>query len=268
MMKVTDARLREPFISKSDLAFLILLCAVTSFGFLLIPQSQKAPAAGASITGSVRFSGAAPKLDRAKCISPEVCGKTHSYDRLVVGKNGGVEYTLVYIANPPAGKANFPAPTITQVDCGYTPHMAIASRGASVTFVNKDPVLHNVHGYYFIGNDRSTAFNFAQPTKDQSSDQQLRKAGMVNVECDAGHTWMSSWIWVTDNPYAAVTKADGSYSIDGLPPGTYTVVMWHEGWKTVDTQPGGRPVFSGAIVEQHQVTVPAGGGAITDFELK
>ena len=259
---------KEPLLSKSDFAFVFILFLATSFGFLILPTSQKATPTGGSIIGTVKFSGAAPKLEKAKTISPECCGKTHSYDRLTIGKSGGVEYTLIYLANPPAGKANFPAPTITQQNCGYSPHMAIASRGANVTFVNKDPVLHNVHGYYFIGNDRSTAFNFAQPTIDQSSSQQLRKPGMVNVECDAGHTWMNSWIWVTDNPYVAITKADGSFSIDGLPPGTYTVVMWHEGWKIVDTQPGGRPTFSGAVVEQKQITVPASGSANADFELK
>ncbi len=267
-MNTKNNRSREPLFSKSDLAFAIIVCFATSLGFLAVPKNHIAAPAGGSITGTVRFAGAAPKLEKAKCISPEVCGKTHSYDRLITGKDGGVEYTLIYLANPPAGKANFPAPTVTQVNCGYTPHMAIATRGSSVTFVNQDPVLHNVHGYYYIGNDRSTAFNFAQPTKGQSSSQQLRKPGMVNVECDAGHTWMSSWIWVTDNPYAAVTNANGSYSIDGLPPGTYTVVMWHEGWKIVDTQPGGRPVFSGAVVEQKQITVPSSGSTSADFELK
>jgi len=270
-MKIPNTSVRERLFSKSDLAFVIILCAATSLGFLAMPTDAsivRVTPSGGSISGRVSFTGQVPKLDRAKTISPECCGKTHSYERLVVDKKGGVGYTLIYISNPPAGKANFPAVTVTQANCGYSPHMAIATRGANVTFVNNDPVLHNVHGYYFIGNDRSTAFNFAQPTQGQSSSQQLRKAGMVNVECDAGHTWMNSWIWVTDNPYAAVSDDDGEYKLDGLPPGTYTVVMWHEGWKTVDTQPGGRPVFSGAVVEQRQITVSASGATTADFELK
>ncbi|MDP4241578.1 MAG: carboxypeptidase regulatory-like domain-containing protein [Bacteroidota bacterium] len=232
---------------------------------MALPKDQKTPTASGSISGTVRFSGPAPKLAHAKTTGFDICGQSHSYDRLIVGKGNGVEYTLVYIANPPAGKANFPAPTITQQGCGYTPHLTVASRGSSVTFVNEDPGLHNVHGYYISGSERSTLFNFAQPSQGQKSAQQLRKAGMVNVECDV-HPWMSSWIWVTDNPYVAVTKADGSYSIDGLPPGTYTVVMWHEGWK-MSTPEGGRPVFSGNVVEQRQITVSAG-TANADFELK
>ena len=143
---------------------------------------------------------------------------------------------------------------------------AIATRGSSVNFINQDPGLHNVHGYFTSGSERSTLFNFAQPSQGMQSAQQLRKAGMVNVQCDV-HFWMSSWIWVTDNPYVAVTNADGSYSISGLPAGTYNLVMWHEGWK-LNSNEGGRPDFSGAIVEQRQVTVTDGGATTTDFELK
>src|SRR5689334_22957643 len=57
-----------------------------------------APGTGA-IHGKVLFKGARPKLSEAKCISPEVCGTTHSYDRLVLGKDAGVQYTLLYLQN-------------------------------------------------------------------------------------------------------------------------------------------------------------------------
>jgi plastocyanin len=263
--KVTDS----PLFSKSDFVFILLVIFATSSGFFWIPSNETAvhPApTPASIKGKVHFTGSTPKLEHAKTTAFGICGQTHSYDRLVIGKGGGVEYSLVYIANPPAGHANLPAVTIQQKECGYTPHVSIAARGSSVTFVNEDPGLHNVHGYFVSGADRSTLFNFAQPTQGEKSAQQLRKAGMVNLECDV-HPWMSAWIWVTDNPYAAVTNADGSYSIDGLPPGTYTVVMWHEGWK-MNTSDGGRPTFSGNIVEQQQITISDGESKTLDFELK
>ena len=257
-----------PLVSRSDLAFILGIIFVTSFGFLIPPDHSaiKATApAGGAISGTVKFQGETPKLPHANSAAFGMCGATHSYDRLLVGKDRGVEYTLVYISNPPAGRANFPAPVITQKGCGYTPHMSIATRGTSAIFVNEDPGLHNVHGYYASGAERSTLFNFAQPTQGERTPQQLRKAGMVEVECDV-HSWMSSWIWVTDNPYVAVTKADGSYSIPGLPAGTYNVIMWHEGWKM--TSSNGRPTFSSPIVEQKQVTVADGGVATQDFELK
>ncbi len=251
-----------------DLVFAVALFLAISLGALAIPKDQSALAktpAGNSITGTVRFTGEKPHLQRADAAAFGICGKTHSYDRLDIDKGNGVEYTLIYVSNPPAGRMNLPAPTISQKDCGYFPHMAIAPRGSSVTFVNDDPGLHNVHGYYTSGSERTTLFNFAQPTQGEKTAQQLRKAGMVNIQCDV-HPWMNAWIWVTDNPYVAVTKADGSYSINGLPPGTYNLVMWHEGWKM--TRSTGRPEFSGPVVQQQSVTVTEGGTATANFELK
>ena len=268
MKSISQPEPKSPLFSLGDLAFISILALATSLGFLWIPADRStvdATPAGGSISGTVRFDGEAPKLPHANSAAFGICGATHSYDRLIVGKDHGVEYTLVYISNPPAGRANFPAPVITQKGCGYSPHMSIATRGTSAIFVNDDPGLHNVHGYFASGSDRSTLFNFGQPTQGERTPQQLRKAGMVSVECDV-HPWMSSWIWVTDNPYVAVTKADGSYSISGLPAGTYNVVMWHEGWKM--TSSNGRPTFSGPVVEQKQVTVTDGGTSTQDFQLK
>ena len=263
-----NASARSLFL-KGDFAFLLILGFAASLGFLLLPQGQTIQAstpAGGSITGTVRFAGPVPHQPVADAAAFGMCGKTHSYDRLILGRDKGVEYTLIYIANPPAGRANFPPVTITQQGCGYTPHMAIATRGSTVTFANDDPGLHNVHGYYVSGSERETLFNFAQPSKGMRSAQQLRKPGMVNVQCDV-HAWMNAWIWVTDNPYVAVTKSDGSYSIDGLPPGTYKLIMWHEGWHP-EASNGGRPQFSGPVVQTQEVTVPAAGSATADFELK
>jgi len=50
---------------------------------------------------------------------------------------------------------------------------------------------------------------------------------MVPFKCDV-HGWMNAWVGVLDHPYYAVTSADGSFSLKGLPPGTYTIEAWHE----------------------------------------
>jgi plastocyanin len=241
--------------------FIRILLLVLLFGF------SNTHAQSGAIHGKISLKGPFPKLDRATCITPEVCGATHSYDRLIVGGDRGIEYTLIYLKNPPAGRASLPAPSIKQEHCTFEPHMQLASRGAQITFENDDPVLHNCHGYYFVGADRTTAFNVAQPMKGQRSQETLRKPGMVNIECDAGHTWMSAWVWVTDSPFAAVSDEHGNFSIPNVPAGSYTLVMWHEGWKPSGMRDG-RPVFSAPILEERQITVIAGGNTEANFELQ
>ena len=50
---------------------------------------------------------------------------------------------------------------------------------------------------------------------------------MVEISCDA-HEWMSAYIYVTDHPYAAITGADGSFSMTDVPAGTWSAKVWHE----------------------------------------
>ena len=85
--------------------------------------------------------------------------------------------------------------------------------------VNTDPVLHNTHGYY----GKRTAFNLALPNQGQRIPTELKRAGEVRVDCDA-HGWMEGWVYVVDNPYYAITGADGKFSITDVPPGNYTLV--------------------------------------------
>jgi predicted dehydrogenase len=71
---------------------------------------------------------------------------------------------------------------------------------------------------------------------------------MIPVRCDV-HGWMEAYIGVQDHPYFAVTGEDGSYEIDNLPPGTYTIETWHEQYGT----------------QTQQVTVAESADATADF---
>ena len=72
-----------------------------------------------------------------------------------------------------------------------------------------------------------TAFNVALPNQNQRIKRQLKKSGLVRVECDA-HGWMLGWVYVADNPYYAVTATDGTFTLANVPPGSYTLVTWQE----------------------------------------
>jgi hypothetical protein len=116
--------------------------------------------------------------------------------------------------------------------------------GAQLEIVNRDSLLHNTHGF---GGGR-TVFNVGLPTKDQKVKKSLKQAGIIQVMCDV-HDWMNGWIVVQDHPYFALTGEDGSFTINDIPPGTYTITAWHEK----------------LAKRQAQVKVPVNGKARLDF---
>ena len=87
------------------------------------------------------------------------------------------------------------------------PHVQAFPVG-TVVIVNSDPVMHNTHGFY----GKATVFNVALPVKGQRIERPLTKPGMMRVECDT-HGWMLAWVYAADNPYYAVTRKDGTFSI-------------------------------------------------------
>ncbi|HLK10632.1 MAG TPA: carboxypeptidase regulatory-like domain-containing protein [Candidatus Binatia bacterium] len=115
-----------------------------------------------------------------------------------------------------------PHATIDQRNESFVPHVIAIAVGTTVDFPNHDPVLHNVYaaspakhfdlGMYGEGESRSVLFD---------------KAGVVRVGCNV-HPKMEAFVIVHTNPWAAVTDAHGAYTITGVPPGHYTVRVWHE----------------------------------------
>ncbi len=80
---------------------------------------------------------------------------------------------------------------------------------------NSDPMLHNTHGYY----GKRTAFNLALPNKGQRIPVDLPRPGIVRVDCGAQRL-DGGWIQVVDNPYYAITGADGRFTITDVRPAT------------------------------------------------
>lgn len=204
---------------------------------------------GGTIAGKVVFRGNVPTKKIIPTRDVEVCGGVREEPLVQVGPDQGVQNAVVYLTQVAKGKA-WPAPAktpeIDNVKCKFEPAVQVIRPG-KLDVVNNDPVLHNTHGYY----GRRTAFNLALPNKGQRIPVDLTRPGEVRVDCDA-HGWMEGWIYVVDNPYYAVTAADGKFSIPDVPPGNYTLVV---------TQPYTGPV-------QQSVTVAAGRPTDLTIELK
>jgi hypothetical protein len=203
---------------------------------------------GGSIEGTVFYRGNVPMKKILPTKDVEVCGAPREDPMIRVGADQAVESAVVYLVDVAAGK-DWPAPGATpkldNVKCRFEPEVQVIPAGG-LDVVNSDPVLHNTHGYY----GKRTAFNLALPNEGQTIPVELARAGTVRVDCDA-HGWMEGWVYVVDNPYYAITGADGKFSITDVPPGDYTLVA---------VQP-----FVGPM--EMPVTVTGGQATALDIEL-
>jgi hypothetical protein len=205
---------------------------VSLLGSLLLPGP---PAAGyqaisvtngGSIQGKVVFTGAPPSPRKViPTKDKEVCGGIRDEPRILLSPDNGVGGSFVYLKKVEKGKAwNKPAkpPVIDNKQCHFVPRVQVIPVG-ELAIHNSDPVLHNTHGFF----GKVTAFNVALPIQGQTVKRPIKKSGLMRVECDA-HGWMLAWIYVADHPYYVVTGKDGSFTLEDVPPGQYTLVAWQE----------------------------------------
>jgi hypothetical protein len=107
-----------------------------------------------------------------------------------------------------------------------------------VSFPNADPFFHNVFSL-----SSAATFNLGRFPQNQTRVREFTKPGLIKVYCQI-HSHMSATILVLDHPYFAVPELDGTFTLDGVPAGRYTLVGWHErvGERTspVEIGPGAR----------------------------
>jgi hypothetical protein len=192
-----------------------------------------APAAPAgTVAGTVRLDGAPPVRPPLPVYKHrEVCGDGVPDDRLVVGPGNGVRYAVVTIDGVRGGRAaDREEPLVLDNHaCRFEPHVQVAEVGQWLELRNSDPVLHNADAR--LGPD--TLFNVALPP-GRHLRKPLGRAGVMRITCDVRHTWMLAWIVVADHPFHTVTDAYGAFELRDVPPGHYTVRVWHEELGTVE----------------------------------
>ena len=180
---------------------------------------------GGSVSGTVKFKGTAPapkKLDVSK--DKEVCGKSPKVDQSLVVNNGNLANAVVTITDIKTGKKiDTKKVTLDQKGCEYQPHVLAFPVGSTVEILNPDGILHNVHSYSKV----NSPFNMAQPKFKKTLDVKIEKPEAIEVKCDV-HGWMQGWLVATPTPYVAVTDNSGNFKLTDVPPGSYTVEVWHE----------------------------------------
>lgn len=168
----------------------------------------------------------------------------------IEGKVAGMKGTSVVYVDTIAGKTfTAPAdhPVINQKGLMFSPHVVAVQQGTTVEFLNSDNVAHNVF-WPAVGNDKKAGHNLGTWPKGEKRSYTFDKPGVVPLLCNV-HPDMAGYLIVSPTPYFAETDEAGNYKIKGVPDGSYTLVVWHEGAKN----------------QSKPVTVS--GGAKADFTL-
>lgn len=147
---------------------------------------------------------------------------------------------------------SFPAPKehalMDQKGLKFHPHVLPILAGTTVDFLNSDDVLHNV----FCPDGCADKVNLGTWPKGQKRSYTFKTAGCQAVMLCNVHPEMEAYVVVCATPYFAVSAADGSYEIKDVPPGKYTLKIWHQKLK-------GQPV---------QIEVADKGEAKADFDIQ
>jgi plastocyanin len=186
---------------------------------LVVAQIGPLSGAGTNITGTVKVTGVASSAD-----------------------------VVVYIQEAPGTFPPGKPVVMDQSKMQFIPHVLAVVAGTTVKFLNSDPTPHNV---FSPDNEK---YNLGTWPKGQSKDYaftKCAKAPCVYTQLCKVHPEMEGFVVVLQNPYSAVTDKDGHYEIGNVPPGNYTLAVWH----------------TRAKAQPKPVTVDAAKPATVDFVL-
>ncbi|MFN7922782.1 MAG: carboxypeptidase regulatory-like domain-containing protein [Bryobacteraceae bacterium] len=198
-----------------------------------VPKAAEPPAAGGGIiAGKATFTGTPPVMKPVSMDATPACARQHSSaptsEDVIVGSGGTLKNVFVWVkAGLPEGKT-WAAPKdpvlIDQAGCVYKPHVVGVMVDQELKFTNSDPTGHNVHPLP----EKNREWNQSQAPQGEPIVKAFSKEEvMVPIKCNL-HPWMRVYVGVISHPFFAVTGDDGSFSLKGLPPGSYTVEAWHE----------------------------------------
>lgn len=215
----------RPRISSSVSLKTITLCAV-----LCSVLAADLASAGGTIEGKVVFEGR-PRRNLLinmgadpNCLSINA-GKKVQQELVVLHPDKSIGNVLVHLIGdvPYSGGAPGEALTVVQEGCIYHPRISGAMTGQTLKVRNNDSTLHNIHTQSEEGN----SFNVGQPKAGMEHEHRLRGEEILRLKCDV-HPWMVGFVGVKSHPYFAVTGEGGTFKIEDVPAGTYTVEAWQE----------------------------------------
>ena len=233
---------------------------------------------GGTIKGVVKWAGAEPHLAGLPITKdPQICDpqahKTHDLERLLIGPQGGVANTVVFLKSVQKGKAFDLPPArrfINQRICRYEPHILLVPQHSTLQMTSSDATLHT------LNMDGAASYNLPFPFPGVQISRDMNATGLVHLKCNGGHVWMNAEMFVVPHPYYTVTDENGAFQLSGIPEGSYELAAWHEGWqqtghannydvltqKRVD-----RPIFSEPKIWEKKVQLQPDATLVVNFSI-
>ncbi len=187
-----------------------------------------------NLKGHVLFEGALP--EKKKLTLPSGCkpiGSGDVYSNEILVDSGKVQNVLIRLVKGHENLPVAPVPSeeviLDQKSCLYTPRVVASRAGQKVTFVNSDPIFHNVRSV----TNQNQRFNVARPKKNQRETRVFNRPELfLQAKCSV-HPWMGAFVAVMEHSFFDVTRKGGEFEIKNLVPGTYTIEAWHEVFGTL-----------------------------------
>lgn len=236
--------------------FALLLASLVMVGAATLILNQSVSAAGeGKITGTIKLDGQAPHQKPIDMSKEPSCAAQHSTpittEAVMTGSGGGLENVVVYISEGLSGAAASAVSTqpleINQKGCQYVPHVVAINPNEDMKVVNSDQTSHNIHPQPKTNHE----WNKSQPPGSAPFVVKWEAEELpIPVKCNI-HPWMHGYIAVVKGPFG-VSDDKGSFTLNNVPPGSYTLTAWQETYGT----------------QTQKVTVAAGKSATADFTFK
>jgi plastocyanin len=192
-----------------------------------------------SLSGGVQFAGEAPAPEPIDMAADEYCLSAHEGEAVLdspvlTDEDGFLRDVVVHVKEGLAAR-DHPEPEATELldqeGCLYAPRALAVRAGQTLVIRNSDATLHNVN----VTASENRGFNIGQPIKGIEAKRSFDAPEIgIEVACDI-HGWMHATISVFDHPYFDISRPDGGFTIEGLPPGDYVVEAWHPALGAVET---------------------------------
>jgi plastocyanin len=244
--------------TKYTIATIFSALVLIATAALMLSKNVSAAGEG-SIAGTVKLDGTPPHERPIDMSKEPACAKVHegkpvTNESVVVGPGGGLKWVVLYLSEGLSGSAASAVPSekpkYDQKGCQYIPHVLAVDAGQHFLVTNSDPTSHNIHPMPKPGGSNNQ-WNKSQPPGSQPFDVSWSGEEVaIPVKCNI-HPWMHGYHAVVKGPYA-MTGDDGSFTIENVPPGSYTVTAWQETYGT----------------QTQKVTVTAGKPATANFTFK